>query len=93
MTTSRAFLLKGPTWHCPTRPKLTGSPSHACTLKLQTGQICKPTWRVSSSEKEPGLNKHTCLRPNAPHRMRSGRRMRTKARAQQGVCAHTEHAP
>ena len=88
--TSRAFLLKGPRWHCPTRPKLAGSPSHTRTLNLQTGQICEPTWWVSSSEKEPGLNKHTRLsRPQGSHRRRSGRRMRTKAHAQQEVRAHT----
>ena len=44
MTTSKAFLFKGPKSHCPTRPKLTGSPSEARTLKRHTGQICEPTW-------------------------------------------------
>ncbi|MXQ99536.1 hypothetical protein E5288_WYG006472 [Bos mutus] len=43
MTTLRAFLLNGPRSHCPTRAKLTGSPSHAHALKLQTGQTCEPT--------------------------------------------------
>ena len=44
MTTSKAFVFKGPKSHCPTRPKLAGSLSHTRTLKLQTGQICEPTW-------------------------------------------------
>ena len=44
MMTSKAFVFKGPKSHCPTRPKLAGSLSHTRTLKLQTGQICEPTW-------------------------------------------------
>ena len=81
MAPLKAFCLKGPRSHCPTCPKLAGSPSHTRTLKLQTGHICEPTWWVSSSEKEPGLNKQTRLRPNAPHRMLRN------AYAQQGACA------
>ena len=57
------------------------APPHTHTLELQTGQICEPTCWVSSSEKEPGLNKQTRLRPNAPHRTLR------KADAHQGACA------
>ena len=67
------------------------APPHTHTLELQTGQICEPTRWVSSSEKEPGLNKQTRLRHNAPHRMLR------KAYVHQGACAamdahaHTAH--